>query len=184
MGQFTLTEAEKCAVFDYTTLAPGDILVSDFSFGPIDYQHWSLVSDRRCEQGIYMLISATERTGTVCEEPAHEVIQCANTYKALHKSLLPVPKTLNLARTHIGKWDYSVTERNCQHFINLVTGLGLKSSQVYAGVTAGLVGGVGTALLDDDASWLEIFSVAISGIASGVAGAKALQKGSDRLTET
>lgn len=175
MGLLTLTEAEKCAVFDYTALVPGDILVSDFSFGPIDYQHWSLVSDRRCEQGIYMLISATERTGTVCEEPAHEVIQCANTYKALHKSLWPIPKSIELARSHIGKWDYSVTERNCQHFINLVTGLGLRSSQVYAGITSGLIGGVGTALLKKDASWFEILSVTVASIASGVVASKALQ---------
>ena len=174
----TISSPTTIPDFDLSTMRPGDVLVSNFQFGPIDYQHWSLVSDAKCEAGFYKLISATERTGTVCEEAAHVVIQNAPTYVAKVTSLLPVPKLIESARKHIGIWDYSVTHRNCQHFINLVLGVGLKSSQVYAGLTYGLLGGVGTALLKKDASWLEIFGVALTSLAAGVVSAKAVEQDS------
>lgn len=161
---------------DFNTLVPGDVLVTDFKFGPAPYQHWSLVSNMRCINGFYMLISASERTGTVREEAIETVIQGANTYKAGLKLLLPIEEVISNARELIDNWKYSVSSRNCQHFINLVAGLGLTSGQVKAGATLGVAGGVVTALLSDKPSWFKILGVAVAGAAIGVAASKAIPK--------
>lgn len=161
---------------DFNTIAPGDFLVTDFNFGPIPYQHWSLVSNKKCVNGYFMLISASERTGTVMEETVQEVVQGANTYKADLKTLLPAEEVISNARELIGNWSYSVSSRNCQHFINLVAGLGLTSGQVKAGATIGFVGGLATVLLSDKPSWFKILGVAVAGAAIGVAGSKAVAK--------
>jgi 5,10-methenyltetrahydromethanopterin hydrogenase len=162
---------------DFYNLVPGDILVTDFNFGLVPYQHWSLVSNKKCKNGFYMLISASERTGTVEEEPIDVVTQGANTYKADLKFLLPVDEVIANAREFIGDWKYSVSKRNCQHFINLVAGLGLTSSQVKAAATLGTLSGIATVLLSDKPSWFKILGFTVAGAAIGVAGSKAVAKG-------
>lgn len=96
----------------------GDIVVSNFSV----YQHWSLVSDSLCGKGLPMLISATKRTGTVQEESWDIVTQGKHTYPAEISYDRPVSEVLEHARTQIGKWKYSVTDYNCEHFAKWATG--------------------------------------------------------------
>ncbi|MDF9401348.1 lecithin retinol acyltransferase family protein [Vibrio sp. 1180_3] len=119
-------------------LTAGDIVVSNFGV----YQHWSLVSDSFCEKGLPMLISATKRNGTVQEESWDVVTQGKHTYPAEVTYDRSVPEVLELARSQIGKWKYSLTDRNCEHFAKWATGLKVSSTQVVAG-TAGAVLGAG-----------------------------------------
>jgi hypothetical protein len=115
---------------------PGDVVVTDFDF----YQHWSLVTDRLCQQGKYMLISATSRNGTVKEEPWDVVTQGKHTYVADIETNKSVSNILSDARAQIGEWVYSVTSNNCEHFVKWSTGLKVTSKQVIAGTGGALVG--------------------------------------------
>ena len=117
---------------------PGDVVVTDFNFGPAPYQHWSLVSDRRCKKGRYMLISATDRTGTVREESWDVVTQGKKTYVTDIQFKISPSELLDRARSQIGLWDYSVRSKNCEHFIKWVGGLKVSSAQVINGVGAGI----------------------------------------------
>lgn len=115
---------------------PGDIVVTNFGL----YQHWSLVTDQVCSQGLPMLISATKRNGTVREESWHSVTEGKETYVADIKFSTLIYQVLDDARSQIGNWSYSVTERNCEHFIKWATGLEVSSNQVNAGVGGAVVG--------------------------------------------
>jgi len=119
-------------------VSPGDVVVTNFEF----YQHWSVVTDRKCKDGHYMLISATSRTGTVHEEPWSEVTQGNKTYVVnLDSSNMNLSKLLVLARSQIAVWKYSLFNSNCEHFVKWVYGLGMISLQLTAG-NAGLFVGV------------------------------------------
>ncbi|WP_417446395.1 lecithin retinol acyltransferase family protein [Kangiella sp.] len=119
------------------TLKAGDIIVSDFGF----YQHWSIVSDTFCDKGIPMLISATERNGTVKEEPWDIVTQGKHSYPIQARYIIPVNVALSLAKSQIGKWKYSVISSNCEHFVRWATRLNVSSTQVIAG-TSGVAAGL------------------------------------------
>jgi len=107
-------------------IKPGDAVVTNFN----GYQHWSLVSDKQCQSGKPMLISATKRNGTVEEEPWDVVTKGKETYVAEIKTNRTIPEILSIARSQIGKWVYSLTESNCEHFVKWSTGLEITSAQV------------------------------------------------------
>lgn len=115
---------------------PGSVVVSNFT----GYQHWSLVTDRICNKGNYMLISATKRNGTVKEEPWDVVTKGSHTYVAHIESSRPVVEILDRARSQIGKWNYAVTDNNCEHFVKWATGLKVSSTQIKAGVAGAAAG--------------------------------------------
>ncbi len=119
-----------------TNIHTGDIVVSNFGV----YQHWSIVSDTFCENGFPMLISATKRTGTVKEETWDIVTQGKHTYPAKVNYDRPVTEVLELARSKIGSWNYSVSDRNCEHFAKWATGLKVSSTQIVAGTTGAVLG--------------------------------------------
>jgi hypothetical protein len=116
---------------------PGNVVVTDFGI----YQHWSLVTDKFCEKGRNMLISATKRTGTVKEETWDVVTQGKKTYVASVSYTTPVSEVLHNARSKIDSWQYSVTDNNCEHFVKWASGLKVTSTQVKAGF-GGVVAGI------------------------------------------
>lgn len=142
---------------------PGDVVVTQFGF----YQHWSLVSDRVCVLGKNMLISATKRTGTVREEPWDEVTQGKHTYVAVSNTNKSIYHILSDARSQIGKWVYSVTDNNCEHFVKWSSGLKVSSTQVKAGVGGAIAGGVAVVALAEKPKTVKILGGAalIAGLA-------------------
>lgn len=142
---------------------PGEAIVIDMG----GYQHWALVSDRRCDAGKPMLISATKRTGTVQEETWDTVVASCRPLLASLEIKLTSAEVLSAAREHIGKWQYSVMSRNCEHFITLVTGHPVSSTQVIAGVGGALVGAAAAANFakNPDAIKLLAGAALIAGIA-------------------
>jgi len=67
------------------TLRPGELIMTSLG----NYEHKSIVSDRKCPLGKPMLISATARTGTVMEEPYDTVVMGRKTGYAQQQSDLP-----------------------------------------------------------------------------------------------
>lgn len=116
---------------------PGDVVVTDFGV----YQHWSIVTDKLCELGLPMLISATKRNHTVKEEPWNVVTQGRDTYVVEMDFSKPVSDVLRDARSRIEAWPYSVTTGNCEHFVKWAANLEIKSTQVVA-AAAGAIAGV------------------------------------------
>ncbi len=114
----------------------GDIVVSNFGV----YQHWSLVSDSLCKKGLPKLISATKRNNTVQEESWDVVTHGKHTYSAKVTYDRSVPEVLELARSQIGVWKYSVTDRNCKLFAKWATRSQTSSTQVVVGTTGALLG--------------------------------------------
>ena len=100
-------------------IKPGDIIVTDFGI----YQHWSLVTDRICSKGTYMLLSATKRNGTVEEEAWDGVTQNKPSYVADIVLSKPLVDVLAAARSQIGLWAYTVSTNNCEHFVHEVCGV-------------------------------------------------------------
>lgn len=127
----------------YVEVKAGDIVVTQFDF----YQHWSIVSDRCCSLGKNMLISATKRTGTVQEEPWDDVTQGKHTYVTEVNTLKSIPQILSDARSQVGNWVYSVTDKNCEHFVKWSSGLRVSSSQINAGASGIAIGALGVAAL-------------------------------------
>ncbi|EIF8196617.1 lecithin retinol acyltransferase family protein [Vibrio vulnificus] len=161
---------------DLSLINPGDVIVSRFTFGPVPYQHWALASDRRCPKGYCYLISASDRTGTVKEEPAEDVIQGAPSYKADIVFKNSIPEVIAQARGQIDRWKYSVNDRNCEQFVNWAAGLGITSKQVINGTALGVLGGTATALMSEKPTWLKILGVGVACFALGVANTKAPEK--------
>ncbi|HDY7489309.1 TPA: lecithin retinol acyltransferase family protein [Vibrio vulnificus] len=153
-------------------LNPGDIVVSNFGV----YQHWSLVSDSLCEKGLPMLISATQRNGTVQEESWEVVTKGKHTYPAKVTYDRPVPEVLELARSQIGKWKYSLTDRNCEHFAKWATGLKMSSTQVVAGATGAVLGASLVGLCSENPKFAKFLggALALGGLA--VLATKAVEK--------
>lgn len=149
----------------------GDVVVTDFGI----YQHWSLVSDQISPSGKPTLISATKRTGTVREEDWDTVTQGKRTYVAEVKLSYPVPIVLAQARTQIGKWVYSVTEKNCEHFVKWTTGLEVTSSQVKAGVGGAIAGATLVGMLSENPKFTKFLGGALilGGLAIAITNATA-----------
>ncbi|GAB6069939.1 lecithin retinol acyltransferase family protein [Thiomicrorhabdus hydrogeniphila] len=156
---------------------PGDVVVTNFGM----YQHWSLVTDRMCELGNYMLISATKRNGTVQEEAWHTVTGGKETYVAQVEGELPLTQVLANARSQIGTWVYSVTDKNCEHFVKWASGIQVSSTQVKAGVAGALTGVAAVAALSENPKLIKFLggALVIGGLA--VYAAKALEKPSNEI---
>ncbi|EKO3549517.1 lecithin retinol acyltransferase family protein [Vibrio fluvialis] len=153
-------------------LKAGDVIVSNFGM----YQHWALVSDSLCDQGFPMLISATKRNGTVREETWEIVTQGKRTYQAEVRYERPVSEVINLARSQIGKWSYSLTDRNCEHFIKWATGLKISSTQIVAGTTGIILGASLVGLISEKPKFANFLggALALGGLA--VLATKAVEK--------
>ncbi|MBB1315762.1 MULTISPECIES: lecithin retinol acyltransferase family protein [Aliivibrio] len=154
------------------SVKPGDVLVSDFGV----YQHWSIVTDKVCTKGTPLLISATQRNGTVQEEPWHDVTQGKKTYVTNAKFSKPISEVLSDARSQIGLWPYSVTSKNCEHFVKWATGLKVTSTQVTAGVVGAGAGIALVGLCSENPKFAKFlgWSILLGGLA--VLGAKAVEK--------
>ncbi|WP_120632621.1 lecithin retinol acyltransferase family protein [Ruegeria sp. EL01] len=124
------------------TLRPGDLIVTSMR----SYEHYSIVSDRRCPLGKLMLISARAETRTVGEECYDDVVRGRRTGLARSQSELPAYVILENARSQIGKWRYNYLIRNCEAFANWACGLKPTSRQV-GGVVSGIVISLGATKL-------------------------------------
>ena len=151
---------------------PGDVVVTNCGA----YQHWSIVSDRSCEQGHLMLISATKADNNVTEEPWQVATQGKSTYIANVNFTKPVAKVLRDARSLIGVWPYSPISNNCEHFVNWATNLEVKSTQVVAGVGGALAGAVLVGLLSEKPDSAKFLGGALLLGGLAVAGSKAAEK--------
>lgn len=160
---------------NHVNVKAGDIVVSDFT----GYQHWSIVTDKFCSDGKPMLISATKRNKTVEEEPWDTVTKGAHTYVAELTHSRTVQEIIENARSQIGQWSYSLTTRNCEHFVKWATGLEITSKQVKAGVGTGLTTAAVLGLCSENPKFAKIlgWSVALGGLA--VLYAKATEKKAD-----
>ncbi|CAH8206859.1 lecithin retinol acyltransferase family protein [Vibrio aestuarianus] len=154
------------------TVKAGDIVVSDFGI----YQHWSLVSDTFCEKGLPMLISATKRNGTVKEEPWHVVTQGKHTYPVKDTYERSVNEVLELARSQIDTWKYSLSERNCEHFTKWATGIKVSSTQVVAGVSGAALGASLVGLCSENPKFAKFLGGALLVGGLAVLGAKAIER--------
>ncbi len=151
---------------------PGDVVVTSFGV----YQHWSLVSDRLCSAGKPMLISATQRNGTVREEPWDVVTQGETTYVADVTSSKPLQQILADARSQIGKWSYSITSKNCEHFVKWASGLQVTSKQVVAGVGGATAGVALVGLLSENPKPIKFLGGALFVGGLAVAATRAAKK--------
>jgi F0F1-type ATP synthase membrane subunit c/vacuolar-type H+-ATPase subunit K len=151
---------------------PGDVVVSDFGL----YQHWSLVSNKLCDNGRFMLISATERNGTVKEEPWSTVTKDKNTYIAKMTHSKPLSEVLKRARSKIGTWNYSVTGNNCEHFVKWAAGLEVSSTQVKAGIGGAIAGVAIVGAASENPNFIKFLGGAILVAGVAVAVAKATEK--------
>lgn len=142
---------------------PGDVVATNFGL----YQHLSLVSDRLCENGKHMLISATNRTGTVKEESWNKTTQNRYTYRVNKSSTKDATDILHDARSKINVWKYSISNRNCEHFVNWSLGLKMESAQVTNTIVAGLAGLAFSALVSKKHSLLKhtVIAASVAGLA-------------------
>ncbi len=151
-----------------TLFNPGDIVAVDC----VTYTHYAIVSDHMGPDFKPMLISASSRTGTVREEVWSRVIT-GETIK--HH---PKPKSIDSAtvlvnaRSQIGRWTYSLANRNCEHFVNWCSGFGFSSKQVKWGGALGLVAALATLLLSEDKRALKTGAGLLVGTSAGVLLAK------------
>lgn len=148
---------------NYIQVKAGDVVVTQFGI----YQHWSIVSDKLCALGNNMLISETKRTGTVREETWEAVTRGENTYVAVCETEKTVEAILLDARSQIGKWTYSLTDRNCEHFVKWSSGVKISSSQVKALIGGTALGSAAIATIAEKPTFAKILGggLLIGGIA-------------------
>ncbi|OQX39137.1 MAG: hypothetical protein B0D91_02295 [Oceanospirillales bacterium LUC14_002_19_P2] len=158
---------------------PGDIVVTNF---PPLYQHWSLVTDRVCPNGRYMLISATDRNGTVKEETWDAVTQGKHTYIADFSYGIPLTDALVRARSQIGQWKYHLKNRNCEQFISWVFTGSLTSKQVTMAVGGAALGAAAVGVLAKKPTFAKFLGAAVLLGGLGLVAARADKK-EPELTE-
>lgn len=148
---------------NYVEVKAGDVVVTQFGM----YQHWSIVSDKLCSLGKHMLISATKRNGTVQEESWDAVTQGKDTYVATCESNKTVNQILSDARSQIGEWVYSLTDRNCEHFVKWSSGLKISSSQVNMAIGGTVLGGAAVLALSEKPTFAKLLGggLALGGLA-------------------
>ncbi|PVZ72320.1 lecithin retinol acyltransferase family protein [Pelagibaculum spongiae] len=151
---------------------PGDVVVTNFSI----YQHWSIVTDKLCSLGNPILISATKRNGTVQEEPWHIVTDNKKTYVADMPMDIPISQLLANARSQIGKWEYSITSMNCEHFVKWASGLEVSSTQVVKGVSATAAGIAVAAAVSENPRLLKLLGIGIAIGGLAVLASRAVEK--------
>lgn len=125
-----------------TALKPGDLIMTNFG----SYWHFSIVTDGKCREGKWQLISATARTGTVEEEPYDDVVRGRPTQLTPNQPALRANKIIASARSQVGIWKYCPITRNCEHFANWVSGFEVTSQQtrnaVFGAILAGTLTGM------------------------------------------
>lgn len=163
---------------NYLVVKAGDVVVTEFGI----YQHWSIVSDRLCALGKNMLISATKRTGTVQEETWDCVTQGKYTYVVALNTKKSVSQILADARSQIGRWIYSVTGNNCEHFVKWSLGKEVSSTQVKAFVSGAIVGGIVAATLSEKPKTINVLGGAVLGAGLGVLATKAERELDNQVT--
>ena len=148
---------------------PGDLIITNYG----TYGHYSVVSDKKCHLGRWMLISATARTNTVKEEPYSDVVCGRPTRLAQHQPMLPVSEVLHRARSQIGKWDYRLWTQNCEHFANWAAGLERSSPQVKSAIIGAATFAGSTAMIVKKPNLTLLLGV---GIVGGLVGLSAAQR--------
>lgn len=153
----------------------GDVVVSNFGA----YQHWSIVSDLVCDKGMPMLISATKRHGTVKEESWEKVTQGKRTYIAQVQCNMSVEDLLFNARSQIDNWVYSLTSKNCEHFVKWAARIEVSSKQVAATTTGAVLGATFVGMCAENPKFVHFLggAVVLGGLA--LLGTKALEKKSN-----
>ena len=105
------------------------------------FKHFAIVSDRYFN-GKPMLISLSNRTGTVCEEAWDKCTQGRKVELAKDQGILPSWQVLIRAKSLLGKIGYRLWDQNCEHFARWTHGLKVESKQVQNYAVAGLAIGV------------------------------------------
>ncbi len=153
------------------TLRPGELILTSMG----NYEHKSVVSDRRCHLGKLMLISATARTGTVMEEPYDTVVMGRKTGYAQQQSDLPAHVVLEKARSQIGKWQYQVLTQNCEGFANWAGGLKVTSRQVNGVLLGAAISVCATKMIAKNLSPITVGFMVLVGGTIGLASTQVLK---------
>jgi hypothetical protein len=132
------------------------------------FVHYSIISDRLGPDLKPMLISASNRTGTVSEEAWNNVLSNEKTKHYPKPSHIKAYTILEKARSQIGSWSYSLTNRNCEHFVHWCTGFGISSKQVKLGAGLGIAAGLLTYACTKDHKALKATAGLIAGTVTGV----------------
>jgi len=144
---------------------PGDAVITDMGL----YQHHSVVTDRIGPDNMPMLISASNRTGTVREECWSTVTGGRHTYTSSRLAAIPREEVLARARSQEGKWRYGMVTDNCEQFANWSRGLGKHSKQVASTATGALLGVAVVSTASEKPTAGALFVGALLGAALGLA---------------
>lgn len=104
------------------------------------YEHYAIVSDRFDYDGWPMLISLSQRLGTVAEESWHSVTQGYEITLSTVTGELDDRTVLQRARTKIGIENYNGLLNNCENFARWTHDLAAISRQVIAPTVGGATG--------------------------------------------
>lgn len=136
----------------------GDILALNCN----SFTHFALISDRIGSDGYPMLIGASERTGTVQEELWSDIIDGLRYEIIKNPGVLSAIEVLRNARLQIGEWSYSLLKNNCEHFVNVTSGLPKNSKQVISAVSWGVaLACVTYALSENNSGWKALFALGV-----------------------
>ena len=89
---------------------------------------------------------------------------------------MPPKAILSLAKSQIGRWKYSLLNRNCEHFVKWATGLEVSSSQVIAGSAGAAAGAALVGLFSENPKLLTYLGGAAAIGTLAVLGSKAIMK--------
>ena len=128
-------------------LIPGTVIAIRYPM----YKHFAIVSDQCSEtngSALPNLISLSYRTGTVQEEPWHEVAGDKSVEKSLISGTTSLHEVLARARECIQlEIKYELLTFNCEHFVRYVHGLPVESIQVKKTFYGAAVGAASCLLL-------------------------------------
>lgn len=80
------------------------------------------------------------------------------------------------ARSQIGKWVYSVTSKNCEHFVKWASGLKVSSTQVIAGIGGTAAGMAVAAAVSENPKLLKLLGVGVAVGGLAVLATRAVEK--------